>query len=338
MKKQNLQIFRIMACIGVFAVHVGQNYDIGKLKKYTDYGAYGVHIFFIISAIVAFLQFERKNYVFSTGGYVDYIKRRMLRILPIFYTIIICYMLYYNIQGTVPKDNTGLYWWRYFLLIYQIVPSENVFWTNIGGVWSISAFIIFYLISPILWKYMNSYRKSILGLLGFLIVAECLFRCGVGVTNIILYQEFFLLGIVVYFSLKEKNENKFIFIMCLSILLVGLKRDFLPVALNYRDAEVVIFSIVCSIMIVVTWRLEIKHKWLDKIISVFDRYTYAIYLCHPLVIVLIKEYFNQDNVILCLISVILGTIIVSIGVDTATGIILNKMMCLQKKINRWFIF
>lgn len=61
-KYQNIQILRIIACMGVFCVHFGQGLELsGVLRKITDFGSWGVILFFIISGFVTFASLEHRG-------------------------------------------------------------------------------------------------------------------------------------------------------------------------------------------------------------------------------------------------------------------------------------
>ena len=57
-----IQLFRIFACLVVFGVHFGQRTQLGGvIRRYTDFGAYGVQMFFIISGLLAAKGLDGKN-------------------------------------------------------------------------------------------------------------------------------------------------------------------------------------------------------------------------------------------------------------------------------------
>ena len=61
-KNRGIQVLRVLAALGVFAVHFGQRMELsGILRNITDFGRYGVHLFFIISGYLSCLSL-------SSGG------------------------------------------------------------------------------------------------------------------------------------------------------------------------------------------------------------------------------------------------------------------------------
>ena len=79
-KNMSLDILRIVAALMVLMVHVGQRTG---LNKWTDVGAKGVPLFFILSGYLAMASCHR---IFSMDGTVkDYYIGRAKRILPMYY-------------------------------------------------------------------------------------------------------------------------------------------------------------------------------------------------------------------------------------------------------------
>ena len=97
-KNMSLDILRIIAALMVLMVHVGQWTG---LNKWTDVGAKGVPLFFILSGYLAMVSCHR---IFSMDGTVkDYYIGRAKRILPMYYWALFLDYIYsiymYHSQG-----------------------------------------------------------------------------------------------------------------------------------------------------------------------------------------------------------------------------------------------
>lgn len=56
-KIESIVIWRVIACLGVFAVHLGQRMNLsGYIRLISDFGKYGVQLFFIISGLLSMEQ------------------------------------------------------------------------------------------------------------------------------------------------------------------------------------------------------------------------------------------------------------------------------------------
>ena len=102
-KNMSLDILRIIAALMVLMVHVGQWTG---LNKWTDVGAKGVPLFFILSGYLALVSCHR---IFSMDGTVkDYYIGRAKRILPMYYWALFLDYIYsiymYHSQGlSIPE-------------------------------------------------------------------------------------------------------------------------------------------------------------------------------------------------------------------------------------------
>jgi len=289
----NVQMFRVVASLGVLAVHMGQRLEVGGLiRKITDFGANGVYVFFIISGFVAFVSSEK--YKFNVGcDRWHYYKMRFIRIMPLYY----CVILYYFIMHTfvwrdVPLDGIGgLGWLRYIFFF-------NIFWGNIGATWTMNVFVLFYAVVPIIKMCVNSYLKSIL--------VCCLFYFGkmydipyVTDTSIdSLY--FFMLGVVIYYAYKENKEKVTMIILCILLMISYM--------VNVQDM-IFVFCLVFCIIMIWSFRVEIFNEKLKEIMNRIDTYSYDLYLVHAIFIELIdklKKYTGLNGLYLKMLILFIG--------------------------------
>lgn len=65
-KNKGIQVLRVLACVGVFAVHFGQRMQLdGIVRNITDFGSQGVRLFFIISGYLACFSLTSSQNVFT---------------------------------------------------------------------------------------------------------------------------------------------------------------------------------------------------------------------------------------------------------------------------------
>ena len=87
------------------------------IAKYIDFRKFGVGVFFIISGYLAFNSADLAN-----GRVLKYYKKRTLRILPLFYVVILIWGILRSFAfSDMPEDPTGLYWLNYILLIFKVI-------------------------------------------------------------------------------------------------------------------------------------------------------------------------------------------------------------------------
>lgn len=296
----SFKIFRIMSCLGVILVHYGQIASLNGVPKIlTDFGAYGVYMFFIISGFLGYLSYSH------SPSCKQYYFKRIIRILPLYYTIIIYNIVLYEfiLRGhiQIPVDSSHLGWLRYFLLLSQILPSSDNFWINLSASWTISHFFLFYLLVPIFFKYVNTFNKALL------LQLCCLIFNFVWNKNYLLpftSLYYFIIGITVYLAFKEQRENALIAFSCL------LSIFFL---LFHLDPKY-IYSNIFMLLIIAGKNFHISNTTISKCIALLDEYSFTVYLVHAIVIeaiaLLLKIYPLSSLQIL--IILVFGTTIISI--------------------------
>lgn len=176
-----LEILRVMACFMVLGVHAGQY---AGISEYTAIGSKGVQLFFIISGFLAMQSCENKMFNQKSGQkwYVEYYKDRIKKIIPLYwYCLIINYaysIVYYHFIENVPFSSLfelkegvcGIRYLRYFFFLQGFIPSENyVYWNNRFALWSMSSFVFFYLVAPVLYRIITKCKQSYLFLAGIVV-------------------------------------------------------------------------------------------------------------------------------------------------------------------------
>ena len=308
-RQRNIQILRILACFGVFLVHFGQQLEFhGILRIFTDMGAMGVYLFFLLSGYLSFVSFDRKG----EGGLLQYYARRLARILPVYYVVIIYqFILHVYILCDVPVDDTHLGWFRYVFLINTTIPASDVFWTNLNLTWTIPAFMLFYLFAPLLYKYVRNFNTALIVWL-----LSCFFTY---IPNIyapdyapIKYMQFFLFGIVIYYIQAEKKEDQLI------ILLVIYLLYFLFIIYTTGNLQINIWTMIFGLILIGSSNLVIKRDALCHIIDVLDEYSFSVYLIHGIAIgnvgiwrkVTQYEQWRLQAGVLIILQTIMGVILV----------------------------
>ena len=311
-KDITILLFRVTACIMVLLTHVRAVVPMNAIANYVDFGGFGVGVFFIISGYLAFNSTDLAN-----GRVLNYYKKRTLRILPLFYVVILIWgILRSFVFGDMPEDPAGLYWLNYILLIFKSYPNSVIEWSNVGAVWTIASFIYFYLLMPLLYKYINSFIRAF--------IAEILF---IGI-NIVYYLFsikwfeplsdlcIFGLGILIYFAKKESQKSKFTLFGCLLLILW---------IINLSDVKHMLFiSIIMAIMIInsnVNNTTIEQIKGLSSILKFLDYYSFDIYLSHPIVLYLVSTLGIASNTLVKVIVIIAGIIALSIMLDKVSSII-----------------
>lgn len=306
MKEKNIQILRIASCFMVFFLHFGQIMNFtGKLRDISYLGAYGVSLFFIISGYLAFKNFDSKK---NDNIFIYYIKK-FFRLAPIFYFIILINILLHSqVYMDIPIDSYGYGWWRYILFANQIIPATSDFWVNITATWTIGIFAIFYIVAPF-------FKKIVFNLKSSIIITIVLYFISLKLPTItpwfngVKYLYVFFVGAICYYTIKEQKKESMIVVFCIIQLFIG--------ELGYIS--------LFSILLLATSGSKNNNS---KIINILDKYSYAVYLIHALIIDTLY-HFPLLNGGYKIVIILTGTIIMSFVVTNYIDIPLNKF---SKKI------
>lgn len=265
-----IQLLRSIACIGVYLVHLGIALHLqGPIRAITDYGRYGVYLFFIISGYLAMQSTDLRE-----GRIRSYFLKRAFSILPIYYAVILINLFLFSgmVPGlsSPPTDSMHLGWLRYLFLISNMVPEPSEFWTNLNGTWTMGSFAFFYLLMPLIYKFINSYRRSILAFFSCYI----LFLLQVRVTDWfaaagMLY--YFLLGVAVHFARLEKREWQLILLCTIALIYFSVFGKTGPLS----NAFLFVLLFIAGVDIALP-------PLLKKLVAFVDRYSFSIYLVHPI--------------------------------------------------------
>lgn len=312
-KDITIQLFRVIACIMVMLTHMRAVVPMDAIANYIDFGGFGVGVFFIISGYLAFNSADLAN-----GRVLNYYKKRALRILPLFYVVILVWAVLRSfVFVDMPEDPAGLYWLNYVLLIFKSYPNSVIEWSNVGAVWTIASFIYFYLFMPLFYKYINSFTKALMAEILFIGINIAYYLFSIKWFEPLSDLCIFGLGILIYFAKKESQESKFTLFGCL-LLIIWI--------INFSDVKHMLF--ISIIMAIILMNSNIKDtsiervKGLNKLLNVLDKYSFEIYLSHPIILYLVSSLGIAGNSnLLRAVTIIAGIIVLSVILEKVSSII-----------------
>lgn len=272
---KNIQVLRIVACFGVFGVHVAQRLELSEgIFKLMTFGANGVYLFFMISGFVTFVSFKKNGKV----NYVKYLCGRAIKILPCYYSVILYnYVIHTFFLKDIPYDPTSLKWLRYIFCINRLYLSGVNFWDNLSATWTISTFICFYLLAPLLYKIITNSVRAI-GALGVMLILNKILTLPEPVKML----PYFLFGICIYYAWIEEKHFEFITVLSVLALLYGIL---------YERLGIVIYVLIFGIIMISTQNFIVNSRCLNSVINFLDERSYTIYLVHAIVI----EWFDRTK-------------------------------------------
>lgn len=168
-KKENwVDAVKGIAMCSVLMIHSGANSLPGIAGKIGEAGVYGVQIFYVISACLVLASLERYHQgkpgiTIQGGGYLQWWIRRLLRLVPLYYTALILYRIFLRegdpywlgSRGSVSAVNMI----AHILLLHGLAP--HYINSVLGIEWYLGNLALFYFMAPFLYRKINSAEKSV---------------------------------------------------------------------------------------------------------------------------------------------------------------------------------
>lgn len=293
---ENISIWRVLACTGVFLYHICYLVFDGNQGKVLSFGKYGVLFFFIITGFLAFSSEDIRENIWI------YWKKRAIRILPMYLLIQLIWLLLFSIS-----ENSLLRGWK-------LLTTDFV-----GGTWTIWVTVVFYFIAPFLTKAVNSCLKAWIMFLLLCIPRYIFIMCRFDfLDRTWQYLCFCMQGVVIYYTLKEEKERLSLFLLAGIIILLQLSGS----TDNYF-----FYSIVFMIMFISSKHVQINWKFVKRVVNIIDKYSYNIFLVHPVVF----WFLSDCSIYVQILSGVLGTAVASYLSYQCVDLRLNRI--LRKAMN-----
>lgn len=300
-----------MIWLAIFHSHISFNFKpINFILETCGYG--GVDIFMFLSGFGLYYAYKKES------KYFDFIKKRLIKILP--YNIIIC-IIWKFVYGR------GI-----FETILDALGLSLLFRHNLTG-WYTSLMLVIYLLTPLYMKIFKNTEKETTFSFIILILMICLLSRNGTITYIWFRSAVYILGI--YFGYLNDNDKNINWPLMMILIIIGWALMYYTYH-NYGNEvqHVLPFILITPGMcLMFAWILD-KLTIFNKPLNYMSRYTYQFYLIHITIIDLM--YMNYDkfyisipnfdwifNLIGIIISFILAVLLTKI-VNVLENIIINK--------------
>lgn len=306
-----IDALRGIAILLVIATHVAPIAppSIPVLRMIAQSVAYGVQLFYIVSALTLFLSTDQRAHL-EKNPIRNFFIRRLFRIVPLFYLSVLAYTVVF---GTGPNywAPNGLEWWHYVLTLLFLNgwhPEAINAIVPLG--WSIAIEMTFYPLIPFLYKKIKGMTDAILFIVISLILQIILVTFYKPIllkyaTGYIVQSYFYLwffaqlpifgLGILTYLFLKEQPQKSRKLGIALLTLFVLLYIAFLQTG-TYLDIipHHFFYGIVFLVLTLGLYFNPIKllvnsfTRWIGKI-------SYSLYLVHFIFLPYLRGWINLDG-------------------------------------------
>ncbi|MFM7661568.1 MAG: acyltransferase family protein, partial [Bacteroidota bacterium] len=295
-KYDYIDALRGIAVLGTLFIHCSK-YERGinnfgvNFKELALLGNSGVQLFFMMSAVTLFMSMNQKKKLEKNPN-LNFFIRRFFRIAPLFYLSII-FCLSFNLEG---------YWWNEFsqlnpsYLILTTVTFTNGFnpyYINsiVEGGWSIAIEMIFYAIIPILFIFIKNIKVAFWSFLASLLIASGLFifnQKNILIESVDLWRAFtyfnfiaqlpvFLLGILLFYVIKNKEDGKLVVTEIKYPLVIFALILLFNVTFNYIQNHILISF---SFFLVAFSLSQAKNILVNKLTCFLGKISYSMYLTH----------------------------------------------------------
>ena len=342
---RNLDTFRAIAAIVVMIGHIElfrQNHLGSSWFEVVPSGHTAVMMFFVISGFLITFLLTREKERYGIISLKDFYLRRVLRIYPLYYLILLASSLFFLAPPSCKTIAFAV------TILPNVSHSIGYEWTVSPQIWSIGVENLFYIFFPLIMLFVPN--KRILLLLLIMTVGLAILPHAIDFVNVRTIQS----GSLAHFNQKFFYCNKF------DSLLIGCMAGF-AFAENHKLLNVIYnkwLFFVCAILAVVMWgaRIETKHfndelmsllfavvilnvctntqlniTFENRITKFLGRISYGIYMYHWIILLLAFKFLPIENTTVLYIIVITATILVAwLSYETYEKFFLN----LKQKFER----
>jgi peptidoglycan/LPS O-acetylase OafA/YrhL len=353
-----IDVTRGLAILGVLIHHfVGPTNLLSGLPQYVEFmtqqGAHGVQLFFIASAFTLFRSYQHRSHL-ERHPVRNFFLRRYFRIAPMYY-LGIAYYLWQN--GAGPISYLGVEFYNSPQNILANISFLNGFnpyflWL-VPGSWSVATEICFYLLVPMLFKWIPDLASAI-RLVGFSVVLRVVFYAVFknlhwveDVHLRLLYANWvlptqlvvFSLGILLFFILRGDPWPKFRkidYFLWSGLIFVEVFSS----GGRFLESEVVL-SVGLLVMILGLSKLNFENLP-GRVLAHIGKISFSLYLSHWAVIYWLDSYglllmelgMDWQSIVLGLVwrfALVLG---ISVLISTVTYQLVEKQ---GQKLGKWVI-
>lgn len=276
-----LDTLRFFAFLAIFMFHATPNFE---------YGYLGVDFFFVLSSFLLTHLAYKEIYNIGTFSKWNFLGRRILRIFPLYYLIlIVSFFIIPLIDPSTSLPNSKLLYW-FFLSNYE--TSDCIY--SLKFLWSIAVEEQFYLLFIGLSFLLN---RKVLFLVAFLMLTYFAFMILANSYNISTYSNTithfpnFAAGIIGGYIYFNKKENQ-----TLNLVLFGLSLIGNFIIKNEIILHINISVFFLSLIFLIIQYAKVLHKFfIFKLTEKLGGYTYGLYVYSGFVLTIVPKLFTINN-------------------------------------------
>ncbi|HAS0900267.1 TPA: acyltransferase [Enterobacter cloacae] len=320
----SIQYLRGIACLLVVLLHIKSLMPVEYRHLFAN-GGIGVDIFFIISGFIIYYATTKRE---ESNGRVYFVKR-FLRIYPLFFVVwLITSLLNYGSEPFIKVIKA-----LFFIHNDYNVGAPGFGFNMIGPAWTLTFEVVFYLMFMISCLISHKYRGSLCIIMLISIPAglQLYFNGTYSLSSYVTatpsennpaFGLIRVLGCPIYFEfaigilISMMMQRLHIRINSRSLMLVSftgfVASIFMIMLLNISETQKFILALSSFLFILI---IDFSHAKEIKILSFFGDISYAMYLCHWMIIKTYITFYpkewNSDNSALKVVTILALTIAIS---------------------------
>ncbi len=326
----NLDGVRGIAALMVVVYHIFYYPNLSYLanletyQKFTEFGRHGVPIFFVLSGFVItrILLNTRQNDDYFRSFY----KRRVLRILPLYYLFLVIFYLLYPLISESRQGVNFTLQIPFYAYIQNMTDVFNIRAAGPGHYWTLSIEEHFYILWPLAVFLVSP--KNLGKLIGILVILVLILRYFMLNASLpidkftftridqILFGTYLALLERRDFFKERKNAIKiilpgvFVLPLVAGIYIISGKYSILSEIAGQSLLGIFFFSII-GVLIFLREDNLVNRFLASKILQFFGKVSYGIYVWHILIIMILNRYLITGILFIDIILPLMLTILVA---------------------------
>ncbi|AFM03732.1 putative acyltransferase [Bernardetia litoralis DSM 6794] len=327
----NLDGLRFIAALMVLMPHIEQIKSLLNLeysyKFYpVEFGKLGVALFFVLSGyLITYLLLVEED-IYKNISIKKFYLRRIFRIWPLYYLVVLLsFFVFPHISfldiGMYNEQNLSD---KNIILYLLFLPNIAIGVPFISQTWSIGVEEQFYLIWPVLMKYIkNKYILFISVFLAYFAILLLLEKFSIypKIQALLYWFKIDCMAIGGFFALLLFNKSNLLLLLYSKSVQIITYCLILGLLITKTFIQIIHFEVFSILFGIVILNLSSNEKTIlnieGKLINYLGRISYGIYMYHVIAIVIVLKllvFLNISNILLqYLLSIILTIVISSIS-------------------------
>lgn len=314
---KSLDGLRGIAILMILNYHL---FNVGFLYPIFQQGWAGVDLFFVLSGfLITGILLDTKG---QKGWYKSFMLRRALRILPLYYSVLIVFAFVAPLSNATNWFST--YQWYFWTFTSNIIMLTGIWLKPLGHLWSLATEVQFYLIWPLFVFLLRPKWLIIISvlLLSVPVICRAIYNDqGVVYGLPLARMDGLLIGSILAAVIRIYKEQLFKYIDAIFIASIVLLIAYFIFNHSYLNAlhepfAITVTTIFFGALLVMALKSEaIAKAFSNKLLLFFGKYSYGMYVFNSI----IYHYFNWAGVdrlspnmrLLCYTGAFFLTVIIS---------------------------